>query len=242
MLLRRKSSQSQLLFPFERVLEAADGVLNLALDFFGVALRFQFGVATASSSRDNGVSQSNIQIAAREDVSARTRSVRRYRAVRVYRAPTYCESYGPTYSDRPYIAGPPRCGLFSTAGGHQQNKRSQRGCDRFYAIDDTPVGECLAVDRGLAAVSCRTARTAVRQPRRSGARSRPRLVGRSEFAEQHQNQHDHQHKAEPAAAVVAGPVKGAATEPAKAAEQRDDENDEHYGSKRHAVVSLGRVN
>lgn len=56
----------------------------------------------ASPSRDEGVSNSNLQIAATEDVSARRRSNRRYRAVRVYRAPTYYGYYGPSYYDRPY--------------------------------------------------------------------------------------------------------------------------------------------
>src|ERR1039458_6317075 len=46
MLVRRKSSQSQLqrLFPFERVFDAAYGVLNLALYLVGLALRLQLGV------------------------------------------------------------------------------------------------------------------------------------------------------------------------------------------------------
>ena len=44
MLVRRKSSHSQRLFPFERVFEAADGVLNLALYLVGVARRLQLGV------------------------------------------------------------------------------------------------------------------------------------------------------------------------------------------------------
>src|ERR1035437_4824474 len=41
MLVRRKSSQSQLqrLFPFERVFDPANGVLNPALYFVGLALR-----------------------------------------------------------------------------------------------------------------------------------------------------------------------------------------------------------
>jgi hypothetical protein len=59
-------------------------------------------VTAASSSRDNGVSNSNVQIAATEDISARRRVVRRYRAVRVYRAPVYYGYYGPTYYERPY--------------------------------------------------------------------------------------------------------------------------------------------
>ena len=46
MLVGRKSSQSQLqrLFPFERVFDAANGVLNLALYLVGLALRLQLGV------------------------------------------------------------------------------------------------------------------------------------------------------------------------------------------------------
>src|SRR5450759_359995 len=46
MLVRRKSSQSQLqrLFPFERVFDAANGVLNLPLYLVGLALRLQLGV------------------------------------------------------------------------------------------------------------------------------------------------------------------------------------------------------
>src|SRR5665647_2607265 len=50
----------------------------------------------ASSSRDNGVSNSNVQIAATEDVSARRRYTRRYRAVRVYRAPASGTGMGGT--------------------------------------------------------------------------------------------------------------------------------------------------
>jgi hypothetical protein len=61
----------------------------------------------ASSSRDNGVSNSNVQIAATEDVSARRRYTRRYGAVRVYRAPTYYGYYGPTYYNRPYYRPAP---------------------------------------------------------------------------------------------------------------------------------------
>ena len=46
MLVRRKSSQSQLqrLFPFERVFDLANGVLNLALYLVGLALRLQLDV------------------------------------------------------------------------------------------------------------------------------------------------------------------------------------------------------
>lgn len=56
----------------------------------------------ASSSRDNGVSNSNVQVTVTEDVSARRRYTRRYRAVRVYRAPTYYGYYAPNYYYRPY--------------------------------------------------------------------------------------------------------------------------------------------
>src|ERR1017187_929981 len=46
MLVRRKSSQSQLqrLFPFERVFDPANGLLNLALYLVGLALRLQLDV------------------------------------------------------------------------------------------------------------------------------------------------------------------------------------------------------
>src|ERR1019366_4668314 len=44
MLVRRKRSHSQCLFSFERVFDAADGVLNLALYLVGLALRLQLGV------------------------------------------------------------------------------------------------------------------------------------------------------------------------------------------------------
>ena len=44
MLVRTKSSHHQRLFPFERVFEAADDVLNLALYLVGLALRLQLGV------------------------------------------------------------------------------------------------------------------------------------------------------------------------------------------------------
>jgi hypothetical protein len=43
------------------------------------------------------------------------------------------------------------------------------------------------------------------------------LAGSLKFAEQNQDQHDNEDEAEPAAAVVTGPVKGAATQAAKAA-------------------------
>ena len=39
-----KRKMSQRLFPFERVFEAADGVLNLALYLVGLALRLKLGV------------------------------------------------------------------------------------------------------------------------------------------------------------------------------------------------------
>jgi hypothetical protein len=74
--------------------------------------------ATAASSlRDNGVSNSAVQTAATEDVSARTRgrTVRRYRAVRTYRAPAYYGYYGPTYYERPYSRPAP---FFFGLGGH----------------------------------------------------------------------------------------------------------------------------
>src|SRR5665811_865447 len=45
MLVRRKSSQPQRLFPFERVLEAADSVLNLASGLLRLAFGFELGVA-----------------------------------------------------------------------------------------------------------------------------------------------------------------------------------------------------
>ena len=41
---------------------------------------------------------------------------------------------------------------------------------------------------------------------------------RSEPAEQNQDKHDYEYEAESAAAIVAGPIKGAATEAAKAPE------------------------
>jgi len=39
-----------------------------------------------------------------------------------------------------------------------------------------------------------------------------------ELAEQNQDQNDNKHETKPAAAIVAGPVEGAATEPAKTTE------------------------
>jgi hypothetical protein len=39
-----KPANSRRLFPFERIFDAADGVLNLALDLVGLALRLQFCV------------------------------------------------------------------------------------------------------------------------------------------------------------------------------------------------------
>jgi hypothetical protein len=44
------------------------------------------------------------------------------------------------------------------------------------------------------------------------------LAGSLKLAEQNQDQHDNEDEAEPAAAIVTGPVKGAATQAAKAAE------------------------
>lgn len=70
----------------------------------------------APSSRDNGVSNSAIQTAVTDDVSARTRRrTVRYRSVRVYRAPAYYGYYGPTYYDRPYYRPAP---LFFGLGGY----------------------------------------------------------------------------------------------------------------------------
>src|SRR5664279_2461743 len=51
MLVRRKSFHSQCLFSFERVFDAADGVLNLALYFVGLALRLQLGVTDRLADR-----------------------------------------------------------------------------------------------------------------------------------------------------------------------------------------------
>jgi hypothetical protein len=60
----------------------------------------------ASSSRNDDMSNSAVQVSAAEDISARTRRrfVRRYRVVRVYPAPTYYGSgyFGPTHYERPY--------------------------------------------------------------------------------------------------------------------------------------------
>src|ERR1017187_9254559 len=44
LLVGRTRSHSQRLFPFERVFDTADGVLNLALNLVGLALRLQLGV------------------------------------------------------------------------------------------------------------------------------------------------------------------------------------------------------
>jgi hypothetical protein len=41
---RTKPANSRRLFPFERIFDAADGVLNLALDLVGLALRLQLCV------------------------------------------------------------------------------------------------------------------------------------------------------------------------------------------------------
>src|SRR5665648_281868 len=46
-----QSSHSQCLFSFERVFDAADGVLNLALYFVGLALRLQLGVTDRLADR-----------------------------------------------------------------------------------------------------------------------------------------------------------------------------------------------
>ena len=51
-----------------------------------------------------------------------------------------------------------------------------------------------------------------------GACQRENCPGNSKLAEQNQDQHDNKYEAEPAATVVAGAVKGAAGEPAKAPE------------------------
>src|ERR1700730_991211 len=51
-----------------------------------------------------------------------------------------------------------------------------------------------------------------------GARQREHCPGSSKPAEQNQDQHDNEYEAEPAAAAVAGPVEGAAPEPAKSPE------------------------
>ena len=53
----------------------------------------------------------------------------------------------------------------------------------------------------------------------------------SSFWKRHQDQHDNEYEPEATAAVIASPVKGTATQPAKAAEQRDNDNDEQNGSK-----------
>ena len=45
------------------------------------------------------------------------------------------------------------------------------------------------------------------------------LAGSLEFAKQNQDQHDNEDEAEPAAAIVTGPIKGTATEAAKAPEE-----------------------
>src|SRR6185437_1771574 len=59
-----------------------------------------------------------------------------------------------------------------------------------------------------------------------------------ELAEQNQNQNDNKHEAKAAAAIIASPIKRAATKPAKAAKQCDDENDQDNCSKRHEAVSV----
>lgn len=55
-------------------------------------------------------------------------------------------------------------------------------------------------------------------------------VDRSESASDDQDQHNNQCEAETAAAIIAGAVKTASADPAKAAKQRDDKNDEKDGS------------
>jgi hypothetical protein len=57
------------------------------------------------------------------------------------------------------------------------------------------------------------------------------LPGSSKFAEQYQDQHYSEYEPKATAAVIASPVKGTATQPAKAAEQRDNDYDEQNGSK-----------
>src|SRR4030095_13058476 len=42
---KERSTRPRGLFPFERVFEAADGVLNLALYLVGLAIRLQLGIA-----------------------------------------------------------------------------------------------------------------------------------------------------------------------------------------------------
>src|SRR5664280_2969692 len=51
LLVERKSSHSQRLFPFERVFDTTDGVLNLAFNLVGLALRLQLGVTGRLSDR-----------------------------------------------------------------------------------------------------------------------------------------------------------------------------------------------
>src|SRR5579863_594881 len=63
-------------------------------------------------------------------------------------------------------------------------------------------------------------------------------LGILKLSEQNQDQHDNEYEAEPAATVVAGPIKRAAPEPAKAPEQRDYQNDEQDGSERHNTISV----
>ena len=47
----RERMSARRLFPFERVLDAADGVLNLAFYLVGLALRFQLGVTDGLADR-----------------------------------------------------------------------------------------------------------------------------------------------------------------------------------------------
>jgi hypothetical protein len=48
---RTKPANSRRLFPFERIFDAADGVLNLALDLVGLALRLQLCVTDRVADR-----------------------------------------------------------------------------------------------------------------------------------------------------------------------------------------------
>jgi hypothetical protein len=60
----------------------------------------------------------------------------------------------------------------------------------------------------------------------------------SNLPKQYQDYYDHKDEAEAAAAVVASAIKWAATEPAKATEQRDDQNNDDDRSERHGPVPL----
>ena len=48
---RTKPANSRRLFPFERIFDAADGILNLALDLVGLALRLQLCVTDRVADR-----------------------------------------------------------------------------------------------------------------------------------------------------------------------------------------------